>query len=64
MEGKYFLEDKNFKPQKHDHIQFMMTDGTNLIYNDVRKFGTMYLVKKGEEYEHPSIAKLGPEVHN
>ena len=64
MEGKYFMKDSPFTPEKHDHIQFQMTDGTNLIYNDVRKFGTMHLVNIGEEYDHPSIAKLGPEVNN
>lgn len=60
MEGKYLHKEKGFKPEKHDHIQFLLTDGTSLIYNDVRKFGTMHLVKKGEEMNHPSIRKLGP----
>jgi len=41
-----------------------MTDGNSLVYNDVRKFGTMHLVNKGEELNHPSIKKLGPEVNN
>ena len=50
MEGKYFLRDKNFVPDKHDHIQFLMTDGTSLVYNDVRKFGTMHLVNRKEEF--------------
>ena len=42
MEGKYFLrhdEDRS----KHEHIIFNFTDGTNLRYHDVRKFGTMHL---------------------
>lgn len=64
MEGKYILYDKKFKPEKHDHIQFLLTDGTSLVYNDVRKFGTMYLVKKNEEMSHSSLKKLGPEANN
>jgi formamidopyrimidine-DNA glycosylase len=60
MEGKYIWYDKNYQKDKHDHIQFVFTDGNSLVYNDVRKFGTMYLVKKGEEFEHPSLKKLGP----
>ena len=64
MEGKYMLHPHGYEPEKHDHIQFMFTDGTSLFYNDVRKFGTMYLVKKGEERSHPTVAKLGPEVNN
>lgn len=47
MEGKYLLKDKHFVPEKHDHIQFLLNDGTSLVYNDVRKFGTMHLVKRG-----------------
>jgi len=50
MEGKYFFKEKNFVKDKHDHMQFLLTDGTSLVYNDVRKFGTMHLVKYGEEY--------------
>jgi len=60
MEGKYLFGDENFRSEKHDHVQFMFTDNTSLIYNDVRKFGTMHLVKKGEEMFHISLSKLGP----
>jgi formamidopyrimidine-DNA glycosylase len=64
MEGKYIWYDNKFKKDTHDHIQFIFTDGNSLVYNDVRKFGTMHLVKKGEELTHPSISKLGPEVND
>ena len=60
MEGKYIWYDKKFVPEKHDHIQFLLRDGNSIVYNDVRKFGTMHLVKKGEEMNHPSLSKLGP----
>jgi formamidopyrimidine-DNA glycosylase len=49
MEGKYLLKEKDFVREKHDHIQFLLADGTSIVYNDVRKFGTMHLVKRGEE---------------
>lgn len=64
MEGKYIWYDKKYQKETHDHIQFLFTDGNSIVYNDVRKFGTMHLVKKGEEMNHPSISKLGPEVNN
>jgi formamidopyrimidine-DNA glycosylase len=64
MEGKYIWYDKKYKPEKHEHIQFELSDGNNLVYSDVRKFGTMHLVQKGEELSHPSVSKLGPEINN
>ena len=48
---------------KHDHIEFLMTDGSALLYSDVRKFGTMHLVEKGTEMQIKSLCKLGPEVN-
>lgn len=45
MEGKYFLM-KNEALNKHDHIVYNFYDKTNLRYNDVRKFGVIYLFPK------------------
>lgn len=41
-----------------------MTDGSSLVFSDVRKFGTMNLVLKGTEMDHKSISKLGPEAND
>lgn len=61
MEGKYGLF-KNIEPfDKHTHVLFHFTDGTELRYRDVRKFGTMHLFLKGEENNHLPLAQLGPE---
>ena len=46
MEGKYNIKQKDEPYDKHDHIIFHMTDGTDLRYNDTRKFGRMQLVDK------------------
>src|SRR5699024_9901286 len=43
------------------HVIFHLTDGRDLRYLDVRKFGKMSLVTRGEEEKYPSLAKLGPE---
>jgi formamidopyrimidine-DNA glycosylase len=61
MEGKYFLYEKTEPFDKHTHVIFHFTDGTELRYRDVRKFGTMHLYKKGEEFFKPPLFKLGPE---
>ncbi len=43
------------------HVIFTMTDGTQLRYRDVRKFGTMHLFKPGEEAGELPLSQLGPE---
>ena len=59
MEGKYFILDENVPISKHDHVIFFLDDGTQLRYNDVRKFGRMELIKKDEDYR--CFKDLGPE---
>lgn len=61
MEGKYFLCKSDDPVDKHTHVRFQFTDGTELHYKDVRKFGTMHLFTKGEEYKEMPLADLGPE---
>ena len=46
MEGKYFIKDNNEEINKHEHVIFEFSDGTDLRYHDTRKFGRMNLVKK------------------
>ena len=61
MEGKYNLADHQDPIEKHTHVIFHFTDGTELRYRDVRKFGTMHVFKKGEELLHLPLLQLGPE---
>jgi formamidopyrimidine-DNA glycosylase len=61
MEGKYGLYPKDEPFDKHTHVIFHFTDDTDLRYRDVRKFGTMHLYKKGEEFIKPPLLDLGPE---
>jgi len=61
MEGRYAHFDADEPVALHTHVIFTFTDGTELRYKDVRKFGTMHLFKKGTEFEHPPLLTLGPE---
>ena len=61
MEGKYALVEKDEPIDKHTHVIFLFTDGTQLRYKDVRKFGTMHLFQPGEEESSPPLSTLGPE---
>jgi formamidopyrimidine-DNA glycosylase len=63
MEGKYEFHEFHSEPRSnpHIHVVFRFSDGTELRYIDVRKFGRMALVKKDEWQNYPGILKLGPE---
>lgn len=61
MEGKYRLSKSIDPVEKHDHVIFHFTDGTELRYKDVRQFGTMDLFLRGEEGNAAPLADLGPE---
>jgi formamidopyrimidine-DNA glycosylase len=61
MEGKYSVKDSTEPVEKHVHVIFHFTDGTELRYKDVRQFGTMDLFLQGEETKEAPLEKLGPE---
>ena len=59
MEGKYYILDKDVPIDKHTHIIFNLSDGKQLRYHDVRKFGRMELIPKDDIYH--DFKGLGPE---
>jgi len=61
MEGRYGVYDQDEPVEKHTHVVFHFSDGTELRYKDVRQFGTMHLFMEGEEFKLPPLHKLGIE---
>lgn len=61
MEGKFEYHETDDARSKHTHVIFHFTDGTELRYLDVRKFGRFTLVAKNQGGEYKGIKKLGPE---
>lgn len=61
MEGRYRLDPEEVPVDPYTHVLFHFTDGTALRYRDVRKFGTMHLFRKGEEWNSLPLKRLGPE---
>lgn len=65
MSGRLLFQPKKYPPskikkiEKHNHILFFFEDGSKIIYNDVRKFGKMWLLKKDEKLSR--IESLGFE---
>ena len=58
MEGKFYVYLEETEPDKHSHVIFKLDQG-ELHFNDVRKFGRLYLYEKNVEYT--CLDKLGKE---
>ena len=61
MEGKFYFYEAEYPRQKHDILKILFKGGTSLVYNDVRKFGTLELYPLDVAFEKASFAKLGPD---
>ena len=61
MEGKYLLFPEQVPDNKHFHVFFQFDDGSTLVYQDVRKFGTMELLYPNQIVAYFQKKKLGPE---
>lgn len=48
-------------PGRHDHVVLATEDGTEIRFNDARRFGLMTLTTADELLLHPLLADLGPE---
>ena len=62
MEGKFLYGGNDSASRKHVHAEFLLCNGSYLLYEDVRKFGTFHLYEKGLPLESiPEFSMLGPE---
>ena len=61
MEGKYFYYPDQVPERKHAHVFIHFEDGGTLVYEDVRKFGTMELLAPELLDSYFISKKLGPE---
>lgn len=61
MSGHLFVCDPERLRDKHTHIIFHLDNGTELRYEDQRKFGGFHLLGPQGEGTPPGLAGLGPE---
>ena len=61
MEGKYFFYPDEVPLRKHAHVFFHFTDGSTLVYEDVRKYGTMEVIIPEFVDSYFLTKKIGPE---
>ena len=57
MSGRFHERETDYG--KHDHFALAFADGTEIVFNDARRFGQIDLIPAGETY--PALAALGPE---
>lgn len=62
MSGRIKIQDSSTDQNfgLHDHVVFMMEDGTKIIFNDPRRFGQLFKIGPHWESEKP-FANMGPE---
>ncbi len=63
MTGNMGIFAKNSDPQKHDHVYWELDNGTELRFNDTRRFGAVRLLEAGSRktLEKQFFAATGPE---
>ena len=57
----FYYELNECKDNKHDRVIFILSNNQKLIYNDIRKFGFIKLIKKKNLKENFHLKNLGPE---
>lgn len=61
MTGKLLYHRTVGELQKHDHARFVFADGSELVYNDIRRFGRFWLCQDGDVSGVSGLATLGAE---
>lgn len=55
MSGKLIYADHDQMRNKHDHVVFLFSDNTSIIFNDPRRFGLVIVLNKEQETDFLAI---------
>ena len=61
MSGRFLLLNADHSDPKFTHAVFHFEDGHRLVFQDLRHFGLMKVIKTDELYEAKELRKLAPE---
>ena len=61
MTGCLLVTAHDHPQEKHTHIIFHLSNGSELRFSDTRRFGRFWLIQSGEEDTYSGIGKLGLE---
>jgi formamidopyrimidine-DNA glycosylase len=64
MTGKLLVKEVKEFRDKHTHVIFSLNDGQEIRFNNIRKFGRVYLIDKNHPEQAGGLADLGPEPLN
>lgn len=62
MTGRLIYKDSSVSPDRYTCIIFHLDEGKEIHFQDVRKFGTMYLIRCDELDSFPPLGILGPDA--
>ncbi len=57
----FYYDINDEKDKKHNHIIFVLSNNQKLIYNDIRKFGFIKIIKRVNLDQNIHLKYLGPE---
>lgn len=60
MSGSLRIVSPDEAPEKHDHVDWLMSNGCVLRYRDPRRFGSLHWAA-GDPFQHKLLASLGVE---
>lgn len=60
MSGRLCLLERAFPPEKHDHVDILLSDGRVIRLRDPRRFGAVLWLEQ-DPAMHPLLSSLGPE---
>ena len=61
MSGRLTLQSQDYALQKHDHIIIGFKSGSQLVFNDARRFGMVYSCKTDQLYAQKFLKSMGQE---
>lgn len=61
MTGQLLVTTADYPEEKHTHLILHLSDGNEIRYIDVRRFGRFWLIGKDESPAMTGVSKLGPE---
>ena len=61
MSGRLCWQERVATPGKHDHVDFVFSDGSCLRFNDPRRFGLVLWHPGDDPQRHRLLRRLGPE---
>lgn len=56
-----YAQDKDYAPDKHDHMVLTLHNGVRVVFNDPRRFGLVALTTTKQLTNHRFFTHLGPE---